>query len=1023
MPKRTIKINVSTVVLLVIVMTGGFVHAAQPLASGQAPVSPTTGGVGNFVQNSVTDNLLFGPFGPTVTAGRYAYDYFRPNSGGGAGNSGERFFSDMWNGFLAVLGKALGFVLYAIGYLIGYISGIIFTFAGIFLSYALKLNGSLLKSPTVQIGWTITRDLANLGFVLAIIFIAFATMLRLNRYGMKQNLWRLVVVALLVNFSLSIAGLFIDASGLLTNFFVAQVIPPTSSLSGINDNGMQFSTSLANAFGLQKLLNIDDLNLKNYGGITEFGTTMITGMANLFFIVMFTIMGAVTMMATAALVYVRYIYLTILLILMPLAWIGWVFPGSELSRANSKWWSKFMEWIIWLPVSTFFIYLSILIVTNQASDANSLNYIARSIQTAPQGNALDSVLSFVTNSFETFGRMLAILGLMAGGLIAASKISDSSAQSIVGFAGQAQGWLTDRVSKAAVYGPRRAWQGLLRSGSRSAQTDEKTGEPVKGTERAPFGQRLATGLSRLGLSGAASTLSDFMASGSKEVKSYQEKYLRNLNDDALLSYSELGGPVAIAAKAAELARRDKLGSVSPSKLNTYIDAVRKMGMEKEFLANRPDLALQFGKKVSDVVKRSSNVNDISKEALTNEEVLASLSATQFKSLGMNASEDKKDVARSGISAAVRRYADLRASGGTLTAEQQEREKKLQFAQRLVNTPSWTVKEIEPIVTLKPATSPTKEELITLYPPGEPITLYPPTTPTPTARQEEPITLYPSKGPTIVTGGVVPPASAMPPKSDLERIIAQTSPVPPPSATKIEQRSAFEQAINQPEEIKLKQETTTTQRTESPIKFSEPSMPQPRPAQPTKPATTPKPSPVTDYDKKLADIGWKVESREDDLRHVRDVNQPPSVIKSAEENLKRAQQELARFERQQGQQVQPAAPVTAAPVQKITPSPAPTQTPTPIPTPVIRTTPPTPPMPAQPLPVVRPLPSINPPNEPRTIPPGPQSSPVIPPNPPASGTITRENPNRGPQQGPSSSQQAASQPTPKPNNPSVSKEAA
>ena len=62
-------------------------------------------------------------------------------------------------------------------------------------------------------------NFTNLGFILAIIIIAFATILRLESYAIKQTLWKLIVAALLVNFSLVICGGIISVSKLTTDSF------------------------------------------------------------------------------------------------------------------------------------------------------------------------------------------------------------------------------------------------------------------------------------------------------------------------------------------------------------------------------------------------------------------------------------------------------------------------------------------------------------------------------------------------------------------------------------------------------------------------------------------------------------------------------------------------------------------------------------------------------------------------------------------------------------------------------------
>ena len=59
-------------------------------------------------------------------------------------------------------------------YLLAYAASKGVYLAGQMVTWTLNLNSRILvDNPIVAAGWTITRDLANLGFVLAIILIAF----------------------------------------------------------------------------------------------------------------------------------------------------------------------------------------------------------------------------------------------------------------------------------------------------------------------------------------------------------------------------------------------------------------------------------------------------------------------------------------------------------------------------------------------------------------------------------------------------------------------------------------------------------------------------------------------------------------------------------------------------------------------------------------------------------------------------------------------------------------------------------
>ena len=79
---------------------------------------------------------------------------------------------------LAALGKSLAFIMY----IAGYIASIAVQVTAFLVGWSLSLNSNIVKSHLVSVGWLITRDIANLGFVLAIILIAFFTIFRWQNY-------------------------------------------------------------------------------------------------------------------------------------------------------------------------------------------------------------------------------------------------------------------------------------------------------------------------------------------------------------------------------------------------------------------------------------------------------------------------------------------------------------------------------------------------------------------------------------------------------------------------------------------------------------------------------------------------------------------------------------------------------------------------------------------------------------------------------------------------------------------------
>jgi len=100
---------------------------------------------------------------------------------------------------------------------------LVLSIAGYLLDWAFGLQ-TFTDVPIVQEGWTITRDLANMFFVLILLVIAMATILKVETYGMKSLLPKLIAVALLINFSLVFCGVVIDSSQILTSFFLIHLL-------------------------------------------------------------------------------------------------------------------------------------------------------------------------------------------------------------------------------------------------------------------------------------------------------------------------------------------------------------------------------------------------------------------------------------------------------------------------------------------------------------------------------------------------------------------------------------------------------------------------------------------------------------------------------------------------------------------------------------------------------------------------------------------------------------------------------
>ena len=145
-------------------------------------------------------------------------------------------------------------------------------------------------------------------------------------------------------------------------------------------------------------------------------------MATIFAIVL-SGLAAIVLITLAVLLLVRYVALGILLILLPLAWLTWIFPSFKSNF--SKWWSEFIKWAFFPPLALFFVYLAfVTAVKGTASGQQYLSTAAAIPNNAASGveGALGIGIGTVDPITQAVNEIL-LVALMMGGVFAASSLS------------------------------------------------------------------------------------------------------------------------------------------------------------------------------------------------------------------------------------------------------------------------------------------------------------------------------------------------------------------------------------------------------------------------------------------------------------------------------------------------------------------------------------------------------------------------------------------------------------------------
>jgi hypothetical protein len=224
-------------------------------------------------------------------------------------------------------------------------------------------------------GWAVVRDIANIFFIIALLYVALKTALALNSTDNKRMIGMIVVIALIINFSLFATQIVIDASNILAKVFYANIKSVDSSgaeLVAGYGGSKSITVGLVRTFDPQTIFGFnsvnDDLTSNNVG--TFFATLVLA----------ILIMGyMIFMFLSVALVFVaRVVMLWILMIFSPIAFISLTIPGMKIPAFGwSEWTKQLFDNAFLAPIFVFLLYIIILfgdvikIVTGNTIDATN----------------------------------------------------------------------------------------------------------------------------------------------------------------------------------------------------------------------------------------------------------------------------------------------------------------------------------------------------------------------------------------------------------------------------------------------------------------------------------------------------------------------------------------------------------------------------------------------------------------------------------------------------------------------------
>jgi len=285
------------------------------------------------------------------------------------------FFAAVQGG-IEELSKATSELIF--NFFLAFIAAISILYASAFLlQYSMEnFHFFTLKADWILAGWHFTSGIANMMIVLILVVIALAFILKLENLQMQKALPKLIIIALLINFSLVFIGIFIDIANIFTNTIL-------SASGGSGVSGLPFQVIDSIGLGAAQLIG----NLLTWlgalavgyaipftSGFAQFAVVMIVlglgflpNLVTWVFQLFFMNLLSGIFFTFAFLFAVRVFMIQLLAILAPIAIVCLILPQTE--KHWNEWFKNLMEWI------TFGIILLLFLVIGLRGSTEMMSYL------------------------------------------------------------------------------------------------------------------------------------------------------------------------------------------------------------------------------------------------------------------------------------------------------------------------------------------------------------------------------------------------------------------------------------------------------------------------------------------------------------------------------------------------------------------------------------------------------------------------------------------------------------------------
>lgn len=274
---------------------------------------------------------------------------------------------------------------------------------GIVFHTVVNVTENYNKIESIDVAWKTIRDVANMGFIFILLYAAIMTIIGQGREN-QSLIVKVVVIAILINFSLFFTAVIIDASNLMALIFY-EAIAPDIAREGFASWG------LSNAF--MQHLNLSSLYTVPGEQVITYGTIITTGIMGSILL----LIAAFSFFAVALMFLIRYVVLIIVLILSPIAFMAMVLP--QLKPQADKWWAALTGQAIFAPIYFMLTWITLMVLSGITGTKDSVGVFGK-------GEPLSAVSKLALNNgsvdisfFSTFINFAVVIVFLIVSLVIA----------------------------------------------------------------------------------------------------------------------------------------------------------------------------------------------------------------------------------------------------------------------------------------------------------------------------------------------------------------------------------------------------------------------------------------------------------------------------------------------------------------------------------------------------------------------------------------------------------------------------